>query len=125
MDIVGTGKRVRIYIGEHDKATGHHDPLWETILNYLREEGAAGATMVRGLAGFGHYRGQTRATARELMRTPPVTVAADTPVAEAAQRMLEARRKVLPITDAEGRLLGVVDRADLLGHVHEPGAKGT
>jgi CBS domain-containing protein len=28
--------------------------------------------------------------------------------------MLEARRKVLPITDGEGRLLGVVDRADLL-----------
>jgi len=56
-----------------------------------------------------------------VMRTPPVTVAADTPVAEAAQRMLEARRKVLPITDTEGRLLGVIDRADLLGHVHELG----
>jgi CBS domain-containing protein len=73
------------------------------------------------LMGRGHYSGQSRATAREVMRTPPVTVVADTPVAEAAQRMLEARRKVLPITDAEGRLLGVIDRADLLGHVHELG----
>ena len=53
MNIVGTGKRVRIYIGEHDKAAGHHEPLWETILELLRTEGAAGATMVRGLAGFG------------------------------------------------------------------------
>jgi PII-like signaling protein len=55
MDIVGTGKRVRIYIGEHDKAAGHHEPLWETILGLLRTEGAAGATMVRGLAGFGAH----------------------------------------------------------------------
>jgi CBS-domain-containing membrane protein len=73
------------------------------------------------LMGRGRYGGETKATAREVMRTPPVTVAADTPVAEAAQRMLEARRKVLPITDTEGRLLGVIDRADLLGHVHELG----
>ena len=73
------------------------------------------------LMGRGRYGGDTKATARDVMRTPPVTVAADTPVAEAAQRMLEARRKVLPITDAGGRLLGVVDRADLLRHVRELG----
>jgi CBS domain-containing protein len=73
------------------------------------------------LMGRGRFGGETRATARDVMRTPPVTVAADTPVAEAAQRMLEARRKVLPITDAGGRLLGVVDRADLLRHVRELG----
>ena len=36
MDIVGIGKRVRIYIGEQDKAKGHHEPLWETILELLR-----------------------------------------------------------------------------------------
>jgi CBS domain-containing protein/PII-like signaling protein len=73
------------------------------------------------LMGRGRFGGETRATARDVMRAPPVTVAADTPVAEAAQRMLEARRKVLPITDAGGRLLGVVDRADLLRHVRELG----
>ena len=39
MEIVGTGKRVRIYIGEKDKAEGHHDPLWETILKLLQREG--------------------------------------------------------------------------------------
>ena len=55
MDIVGTGKRVRIYVGERDKAAGRHEPLWETILNFLREEGAAGATTFRGLAGFGSH----------------------------------------------------------------------
>jgi len=69
------------------------------------------------LMGRGRFSGDIRATARDVMRAPPVTVAADTPIGVAAQRMLEARRKVLPITDAEGRLLGAIDRADLLGHV--------
>src|ERR1051326_3504073 len=55
MDIAGIGKRVRIYIGEHDRAAGHHEPLWQTILELLRSEGAAGATLVRGVAGFGAH----------------------------------------------------------------------
>jgi CBS domain-containing protein len=55
VNVVGRGKRVRIYIGEHDKAAGHREPLWETILELLRTEGAAGATLLRGLAGFGAH----------------------------------------------------------------------
>src|SRR5437016_10615182 len=74
MDIVGTGKRVRIYIGEHDKAPGHHEPLWETILNYLRTEGAAGATMVRGLAGFGAHHKLHTARLADLVPDLPVLV---------------------------------------------------
>jgi uncharacterized protein len=50
------GKLVRIFIGEHDHAEGHHEPLWETILKLLLHEGAAGATVLRGLAGFGAER---------------------------------------------------------------------
>src|SRR5438552_10178711 len=74
MDIVGTGKRVRIYIGEHDKAVGHREPLWETILNYLREEGAAGATMVRGLAGFGAHSKLHTARLADLVPDLPVVI---------------------------------------------------
>jgi CBS domain-containing protein len=55
MEIAGTGQRVRVYIGEQDRAPGHHEPLWQTILDLLRTEGAAGATMMRGLAGFGAH----------------------------------------------------------------------
>lgn len=74
MNIVGTGKRVRIYIGEHDKAAGHHEPLWETILTYLRQEGAAGATMVRGLAGFGAHSKLHTARLADLVPDLPVIV---------------------------------------------------
>lgn len=46
-------KRVRIYIGERDQPESGHQPLWEVILRMLRDERAAGATVFRGLAGFG------------------------------------------------------------------------
>jgi CBS domain-containing protein len=70
--------------------------------------------LMAALMGRGSFKSEARATARDVMRVPALTVPAETPVGQAAQRMLEAHRKVLPITDAEGHLLGVVDRADLL-----------
>ena len=74
VDIVGTGKRVRIYIGEQDHAAGHREPLWETILELLRSEGAAGATMVRGLAGFGAHSKLHVARLADLTPDLPVLV---------------------------------------------------
>jgi hypothetical protein len=86
-----------------------------TDADLLRKLDPAGQTGLMGaLMGRGSFRGEMKITARDVMRTPPTTVPADTPVADAAQRMLEARRKVLPITDADGHLIGVLDRADLL-----------
>jgi CBS domain-containing protein len=74
MEIVGTGKRVRIYIGELDKARGHRKALWETILDLLRKEGAAGATMVRGLAGFGAHSQMHVARFPDIVPDLPVIV---------------------------------------------------
>jgi len=42
---------VRIFIGESDQ--WHHQPLWRALLERLRKEGFAGATVFRGIAGFG------------------------------------------------------------------------
>ena len=44
----------------------------------------------------------------------PLTVGPGTPIAEAAQQMTQSRVKVLCVVDAGGKLLGIVDRADLL-----------
>jgi CBS domain-containing protein len=74
VNIVGTGKRVRIYIGEQDKARGRHEPLWETILDLLRTEGAAGATMLRGHAGFGAHSTLHLARIADLAPDLPVVV---------------------------------------------------
>ncbi len=42
---------VRIFVGDSDK--WHHQPLDRALLERLRKEGFAGATVFRGVAGFG------------------------------------------------------------------------
>jgi PII-like signaling protein len=42
---------VRIFFGESDR--WHHQPLDAALLERLRREGFAGATVFRGVAGFG------------------------------------------------------------------------
>ena len=46
------GKLLRIYIGESDR--WKHRPLYEVIVRLARERGLAGATVLRGIEGFGH-----------------------------------------------------------------------
>jgi CBS domain-containing protein len=67
-------------------------------------------------------RPASRLVARDVIHGPVVAVPADTPVGEAAQRMLEARRKILPITDTDGRLVGVVDPICSQRSAARPGA---
>jgi PII-like signaling protein len=45
-------RRVRIYIGERDKDP-HGKPLYEAIVHEARRRGLAGATVFKGVAGFG------------------------------------------------------------------------
>lgn len=42
---------MRIHIGESDK--WHGKPLYQAILEMLRKEGFSGATILRGVAGYG------------------------------------------------------------------------
>lgn len=45
------GMRLTIFVGEDDRF--HHHPLAQAIFERAREEGLAGATMARGIEGFG------------------------------------------------------------------------
>ena len=60
MKIEGQGLLARIYIGESD--TWHGRPLYEAIVHLLRDRGLAGATVIRGIEGFGarHHLHTTR-----------------------------------------------------------------
>ena len=51
MKLEGEGKLLRIFIGESDKHG--RKPLYQAIVEMLREEGMAGATVLRGIEGFG------------------------------------------------------------------------
>jgi PII-like signaling protein len=51
MKIEGEGQLIRIFIGESDRWQGR--PLYEAIVLAAREQGLAGATVTRGMSGFG------------------------------------------------------------------------
>lgn len=53
-------------------------------------------------------------TATDIMISPVVTVARDTPIPDAIRIILAERRKILPVVDEQGVLCGIIDRADLL-----------
>jgi uncharacterized protein len=44
---------VRIFIGESDRF--QHVPLYEALVELFRKEGFAGATVLRGITGFGPH----------------------------------------------------------------------
>jgi hypothetical protein len=51
MKIAGDGKLLRIFVGESDQCQGR--PLYEAIVLKARELGLAGATVWRGIEGYG------------------------------------------------------------------------
>ena len=51
--IPGEGYLLRIFIGESDRH--RHHPLYEAIVIRAREAGLAGATVMRGVMGFGKH----------------------------------------------------------------------
>jgi PII-like signaling protein len=53
MKLTGDGKLLRIFLGESDIL--EHKPLYEVIVRAARKEGLAGATVLRGVEGFGAY----------------------------------------------------------------------
>jgi CBS-domain-containing membrane protein len=53
-------------------------------------------------------------TARDIMNRDVVTVSESTSVQETIERMMSTKRKVLPVTDRQNRLVGVVGRSDVL-----------
>jgi len=53
MKIEGEGKLLRIFVGESDRWKGK--PLYEAIVQAVRERGLAGATVFRGMEGFGAH----------------------------------------------------------------------
>jgi PII-like signaling protein len=51
MDLQPDARLLRIFIGESDTYDGR--PLYQAIVEMLRREGLAGATVLRGIEGFG------------------------------------------------------------------------
>jgi PII-like signaling protein len=77
----GEGKLLRIFIGESDKYG--RKPLYQAIVEMLREEGLAGATVLRGIEGFGANSHLHTARILRLSEDLPVVIE----VADTAERI--------------------------------------
>jgi uncharacterized protein len=89
MTIEGPALRLRIYIGEADRLHGR--PLSEAVVQRLLELGLAGATVLRGVEGFGRNAHLHTARILRLSEDLPVVIEiVDTP---------EQIDRVVPILD--------------------------
>ena len=111
MKIEGDGKLLRIFIGESDRY--HGKPLWEAIVRLAHEKGLAGATVLRGLSGFG---------ARSRIHTSRVLrLAEDLPVVIEIVDKPERIAEVLPVFDqmvAEGLI--TLEDVHVIAYRHDP-----
>ena len=72
MEIVGTATKVTIYIGDSDR--WHGRPLYSALLEMLKGEGCAGATVTRAIAGFGAHSRIHSASIMRLSEDLPLVI---------------------------------------------------
>ena len=90
MTLPSEGSLLRIFIGESDRHGGML--LYEWIVRTAREHGLAGATVLRGVEGFG---------ARSRVRTAKILdLSTDLPIVVEIVDTLEKIEEFLPVVDA-------------------------
>jgi uncharacterized protein len=110
MKISGEAKLVRIFIGESDR--WHGVPLYEAIVRKVREMGLAGATVIRGVEGFG---ANSRIHTAKILR-----LSEDLPVLIEIVDKEERIATVLPLLDEMiGEGLITMERVEIIKYTHE------
>jgi hypothetical protein len=109
---------MRIFIGESDRAASgpqRGKPLHEALLLLLRERGFAGATVLRGIAGFG---ASARVHTDRILR-----LSLDLPIVIEAVETEEKIQALLPELDPliSGGLI-TLERAHVILYRHAPAA---
>lgn len=102
----------RILIGEGDR--WHHQPLARALLERLRKDGFAGATVLHGVAGFG---------ARSVIHTSDILrLSEDLPVVIEVVDTQDQMQRLLPILD-EMVLEGLVTMEKVRVLKYSPGSR--
>jgi uncharacterized protein len=113
MKITGEGKLLRIFLGESDRHQGR--PLYEAIVRKARELGLAGATVWRGIEGYG---AASRIHTAKILR-----LSEDLPILIEIVDSEENIRTALPHFDAmmeaaaSGGLI-TLEKADIIKYTH-------
>jgi CBS-domain-containing membrane protein len=109
--VVDSERRVKGIISDVDVLTRIQEEARPRVLDML-----AGWARGKPRPTTGTLRTHTgkARVASDLMNMDVVTVTGATPVQDTIEKMIVTHRKVLPVIDAQERLLGVVGRSDLL-----------
>ncbi len=115
MEIRGTAKLLRIFVGESDKVG--HTPLYEVIVKEARERHLAGATAWRGILGFG--------PAARMRTTKLLDLSSDLPI---VIEIVDEEKKVddfIPVLHelfekADSGGLVTIEKVDVIRYVHRP-----
>ena len=98
---------VRIFIGESDR--WHGRPLYQAIVERVRREGLAGATVLRGIEGFG---ADSRLHTARLLR-----LSEDLPVVIEIVDSAEQIDRILPVLDEMvGEGMVTVERVEVIAY---------
>jgi hypothetical protein len=113
MKISGEGKLLRIFVGESDRHGGR--PLYEAIVHKARELGLAGATVWRGIEGYG---AASRIHTAKILR-----LSEDLPILIEIVDTEEKIRTALPVLDAMmeasgGGGLVTLEKAEIIKYTH-------
>jgi PII-like signaling protein len=114
---IGKGKLLRIFVGESDRSHGR--PLYEVIVRKARELGLAGATVWRGVEGYG---ARSRIHTAKILR-----LSEDLPMIIEIVDSDEKIRAALPALDAlieaaGGGGLVTLEKAEVIRYSHGNGS---
>ncbi len=119
MHIEGDATLLRIHVGEADKIG--HKSLYQSIVEAAREEGLAGATVLRGVQGFGLSARMRSSRILDLSTDLPVVV-----------EIIDREERIAAFVDTVSRLLeeagsgGLVtmEKAHVIRYLHGAASEG-
>src|SRR5215475_1030250 len=111
MKLEGKAKMLRVHFGEDDK--WHGKPLYEAIVEKCREMDIAGATVFKGIEGYG---------ASTLIRRPHLFRGSDLPIMVAIVDTEDKLKNLFPVLDEmvdEGLI--AMSEVEVIRYVHQDG----
>lgn len=108
MKLQGSALRLTIFVGEDDM--WHHKPLYHEIVHRAHTAGLAGATVLRGIEGYG--------ASSRIHTTRLLSLSEDLPIAVIIVDAADRVREFLPqLDDLVGEGMVILDEVEVIRYV--------